>query len=269
LRTCYSLLTKVYIKSLLCHRRQLATINVNNLRLVFLSRRATRLVVIVVVIFALCWLPLQLVFILQFFASVPDDQIWYVGLKIACSCLAYMNSCVNPFLYAFLSDNFRKSFRRALDCDVRPSCCRSCCGRVPAAASGTQQTDRLLLATGAGDRSGGRGRRTTETTAHGGGWTRDGDGGTTTLGGTFLDASVAYSKVSLACSRGSMSCSRLSLCMSPTSNKDSGMGVSTTDDVRRRDVRHETIQMTYIAPSGGLANNDHPLVLNRLTVPVK
>lgn len=35
-----------------------------------------------------------------------------VILQVSSHVLAYMNSCVNPVLYAFLSDNFRKAFRK-------------------------------------------------------------------------------------------------------------------------------------------------------------
>ena len=34
-------------------------------------------------------------------------------------CLQYSNSAMNPVLYAFLSDNFKKSFRKACHCDKR------------------------------------------------------------------------------------------------------------------------------------------------------
>lgn len=35
-----------------------------------------------------------------------------VMVQIVSHVLAYMNSCVNPILYAFLSENFRKAFRK-------------------------------------------------------------------------------------------------------------------------------------------------------------
>lgn len=80
------------------------------------KRRVTRLVVIVVVVFAACWLPLQSVFVVQYVAGYPDHGTQFVVTKIIASCLAYTNSCVNPFLYAFLSDAFRKSFCKVLCC---------------------------------------------------------------------------------------------------------------------------------------------------------
>lgn len=79
------------------------------------KKRVTRMVVMVVVIFALCWLPIQLILMIQYFGTYPESTT-FVGIQIASNCIAYMNSCVNPLLYAFLSDNFRKSFRKLLCC---------------------------------------------------------------------------------------------------------------------------------------------------------
>ncbi|OWF40117.1 allatostatin-A receptor-like isoform X2 [Mizuhopecten yessoensis] len=84
------------------------------------KKRVTRMVVIVVVIFAICWLPIQIIFVLISFGHVGMDSKFFVGTLIASNCLAYMNSCVNPVLYAFLSENFRRSFRRLLCCASDP-----------------------------------------------------------------------------------------------------------------------------------------------------
>lgn len=37
-------------------------------------------------------------------------------IQIVAHVLSYMNSCVNPILYAFLSENFRKAFRKVILC---------------------------------------------------------------------------------------------------------------------------------------------------------
>lgn len=79
------------------------------------KKRVTRMVIIVVVIFALCWLPIQIILFWQKFGNYPTT-VPYVSSMMAANCLAYMNSCVNPILYAFLSGNFRRSFRKLLCC---------------------------------------------------------------------------------------------------------------------------------------------------------
>ena len=42
-----------------------------------------------------------------------------VALFLLAGCLGYSNSAVNPILYAFLSDNFKKSFMKACVCAER------------------------------------------------------------------------------------------------------------------------------------------------------
>lgn len=77
------------------------------------KKRVTRMVVIVVVIFAVCWCPIQLVLVLKSLAMYDITPV-NVMIQITAHVLAYMNSCVNPFLYAACSDNFRKAFRKVV-----------------------------------------------------------------------------------------------------------------------------------------------------------
>ncbi|XP_038057627.1 pyrokinin-1 receptor-like [Patiria miniata] len=79
-------------------------------------RKVIRLLVIMVVCFALCLFPLQLMFVWSIFA-VFSDQTVAGALITAFTYLAYfLNSAINPFLYAFLSDNFRSKMRETLHC---------------------------------------------------------------------------------------------------------------------------------------------------------
>ena len=71
------------------------------------KKRVSRMVIIVVVIFAVCWCPIQLVLVLKSLEMYKITPLT-VMIQITSHVLAYMNSCVNPILYAFLSDNFRK-----------------------------------------------------------------------------------------------------------------------------------------------------------------
>lgn len=61
--------------------------------------------------FAVCWLPIQIILVLKSI-NLYHQTAFLVGFQITSHVLAYLSSCVNPLLYAFLSENFRKAFRK-------------------------------------------------------------------------------------------------------------------------------------------------------------
>ncbi|XP_060557530.1 galanin receptor type 1-like isoform X2 [Ruditapes philippinarum] len=76
-------------------------------------KRVTKLVASVVIVFALFWLPIHI--LNMWFKLDPENfpkTPTMLMFKIASHTLSYANSCVNPFVYAFLSDGFRKAFRK-------------------------------------------------------------------------------------------------------------------------------------------------------------
>ncbi|MCL4163577.1 UNVERIFIED_CONTAM: hypothetical protein GTU68_042789 [Idotea baltica] len=82
-------------------------------------RKVTKMVLTVIMVYLFCWLPywvLQMILI----TSEPREghSVFKVFIFLFCSCLTYLNSAVNPILYAFLSDNFKKSFMKACSCVV-------------------------------------------------------------------------------------------------------------------------------------------------------
>ncbi|CAG7785239.1 unnamed protein product [Allacma fusca] len=79
------------------------------------KKRVTRMVVVVVGVFAVCWLPIQIVLLLKSIHVYNINDVT-VAIQITSHVLGYMNSCVNPILYAFLSENFRKAFRKVIQC---------------------------------------------------------------------------------------------------------------------------------------------------------
>ncbi|KAG8192264.1 hypothetical protein JTE90_014120 [Oedothorax gibbosus] len=85
------------------------------------KKRVTRMVVVVVVIFACCWCPIQIIMVLKGLNAYGLSRT-SIMIQITSHVLAYMNSCVNPILYAFLSDNFRKAFRKVIYRNPRHNC---------------------------------------------------------------------------------------------------------------------------------------------------
>ncbi|XP_017031313.1 allatostatin-A receptor [Drosophila kikkawai] len=82
-------------------------------------KRVTRLVVVVVIAFASLWLPIQLILLLKSLDIIQINSLPKVVMQVSAQTLAYSSSCINPLLYAFLSDNFRKAFYKAINCSPR------------------------------------------------------------------------------------------------------------------------------------------------------
>ncbi|XP_034861528.1 somatostatin receptor type 4 [Mirounga angustirostris] len=78
------------------------------------KKKITRLVLMVVAVFVLCWMPFYVVQLLNLFVTSLDAMVNHVSLI-----LSYANSGANPILCGFLTDNFRPSFQRVL--------CLQCC----------------------------------------------------------------------------------------------------------------------------------------------
>lgn len=84
------------------------------------QRRLLRVIVTLVMAFFLCWLPLHVnktVSMLLEFGLVPYscslDQLLLAAQPYV-TCLAYLNSCLNPLLYAACDPSFRKRCRGAI-----------------------------------------------------------------------------------------------------------------------------------------------------------
>ncbi|XP_069788498.1 somatostatin receptor type 1-like [Narcine bancroftii] len=72
------------------------------------EKKITRMVLMVVTVFVICWMPFYVVQLTNIFLSL-DTTVTQL-----CLILSYANSCANPILYGFLSDNFKRSFQRIL-----------------------------------------------------------------------------------------------------------------------------------------------------------
>lgn len=77
------------------------------------ERKVTRMVSIVVAVFVLCWLPFYIFNVTSVTGSINPTSAVKSTFDFVVV-LGYANSCANPILYAFLSDNFKKSFQNVL-----------------------------------------------------------------------------------------------------------------------------------------------------------
>ena len=78
-----------------------------------------RVLAILVLTFAICWLPLHLHLLVAYYGSIPDT-VAYKLLLIVWHCLVYINSMLNPIIYNFFSADFRQGFRKVICCVKEP-----------------------------------------------------------------------------------------------------------------------------------------------------
>lgn len=82
------------------------------------KRRTNRMLIAMVTIFGVSWLPLNVVNLLND-VYIPIGSWKYYNLCFfMVHAIAMSSTCYNPFLYAWLNENFRKEFKQVLPCFV-------------------------------------------------------------------------------------------------------------------------------------------------------
>lgn len=81
------------------------------------ERKVTRMVVVIVLVFVICWLPFFTTNIVNLIHPIPEYNTTIYFISVI---LTYVNSCANPLLYGFLSENFKQSFQKVL-CVHKPN----------------------------------------------------------------------------------------------------------------------------------------------------
>ncbi|NXF12153.1 OPRD protein, partial [Smithornis capensis] len=74
-------------------------------------RRITRMVLVVVAAFIICWTPIHIFVIVWTLVDIDKKNPYVVASLHFCIALGYTNSSLNPVLYAFLDENFKRCFR--------------------------------------------------------------------------------------------------------------------------------------------------------------
>ncbi|NXG16420.1 BKRB2 protein, partial [Grallaria varia] len=91
--------------------KALRSSELQKMKVVQTERRATMLVLIVLLLFVICWLPFQITTFLDtihyFTPSNCLENINYIATQIAVYC-AFSNSCLNPVLYVIVGKHFQK-----------------------------------------------------------------------------------------------------------------------------------------------------------------
>ena len=73
------------------------------------------MLIVVVILFAVCWTPILVNNVLVAFKVIDYLHMGKLKtMRMAFHLMSYANSCLNPFVYAFMSKNFREGFTHAI-----------------------------------------------------------------------------------------------------------------------------------------------------------
>ena len=82
------------------------------------ASKACKTIVIVVICFCIAWLPCHINWLLGLYGSTPGTLSFEI-YRVISYCMAYGNSCANPLIYNYASEEFRKAFKGIV--------CSDCC----------------------------------------------------------------------------------------------------------------------------------------------
>lgn len=80
-----------------------------------LTQQVTKRLAMAVVLLALLWLPYRALVVVNSFLSPPYLNL---GFLLFCRLCIYMNSAVNPIVYALMSQRFREAFHGLFQCHL-------------------------------------------------------------------------------------------------------------------------------------------------------
>ncbi|KAI5098143.1 thyrotropin releasing hormone receptor 2 isoform X1, partial [Silurus meridionalis] len=85
-------------------------------------KQVTKMLAVVVILFALLWMPYRTLVLINSFVSMPYLDAWFL---LFCRTCIYANSAINPVVYNLMSQKFRSAFRGLYRCQQPASHQRS------------------------------------------------------------------------------------------------------------------------------------------------
>lgn len=76
----------------------------------------TKMLAVVVVLFALLWMPYRTLVVVNSFIDPPYQNTWFL---LFCRMCIYANSAINPIIYNLMSQKFRVAFKRLCKCNLQ------------------------------------------------------------------------------------------------------------------------------------------------------
>ncbi|KHJ85589.1 hypothetical protein OESDEN_14680 [Oesophagostomum dentatum] len=81
----------------------------NQEKILVAKKKVTRMLLTIVVAFAVCWLPNYIWWLLVRAFDLAGAPMWHSGLNMVLTILTYISSTTNPVTYCFMNKGFRAS----------------------------------------------------------------------------------------------------------------------------------------------------------------
>uniref|UniRef100_A0A3Q0KM14 Putative neuropeptide F-like receptor n=1 Tax=Schistosoma mansoni TaxID=6183 RepID=A0A3Q0KM14_SCHMA len=82
------------------------------------NRRTNQMLIAMVIIFVVCWIPLNVLWIVvDIIGEKAEGSVYFHHTFILCHMIAMSSAVYNPFLYAWLNNNFRQEFKAIFQCN--------------------------------------------------------------------------------------------------------------------------------------------------------
>uniref|UniRef100_A0A8C0J572 Thyrotropin-releasing hormone receptor n=1 Tax=Chelonoidis abingdonii TaxID=106734 RepID=A0A8C0J572_CHEAB len=78
------------------------------------TQQVTKMLAVVVILFALLWMPYRTLVVVNSFLDPPYLNIWFL---LFCRMCIYLNSAINPIIYNLMSQKFRAAFKKLCKCE--------------------------------------------------------------------------------------------------------------------------------------------------------
>ena len=83
------------------------------------KRRTNKMLIAMVTIFVCCWLPLNMTLLTSEYEASFGKNAYFSLIFFSAHVIAMSSTIYNPFLYAWMNDNFKKEFKLVLPCLFR------------------------------------------------------------------------------------------------------------------------------------------------------
>ncbi|CAI2300928.1 unnamed protein product [Caenorhabditis sp. 36 PRJEB53466] len=110
----------------------------NQEKILIAKKKVTRMLITLVIVFAFCWVPSYMYWLILRMADLAATSLWNPGLNSSLTILTYISSLANPITYCFMNKSFRSSVLAY--CRPKPKRVLTRCSAMPTRKSPSKES---------------------------------------------------------------------------------------------------------------------------------